>query len=131
MGSKGKGRVSENPSNEAGSSGELQGGSTADSDGAVDGANGHDNNRSDSGDGGVVNITVDEAVDVEDSDSVVEHDKFANDTLAGSPSLPTVQPINGNLEREGTASRVFWTTAGGDGIEDGAEGHHRMATSST
>ena len=86
-GGKGKARVSESPPIEPGPSGDVEGGSTAGGSGARDGANGLDDDFSVSG-AGVVDMTVAEAFDGEDNDSIVEREEFSRDTLTCSPPAP-------------------------------------------
>ena len=87
-GGKGKARVSEAPPNEPDSFSDLQGGSTAGGSGIEDGVDGGDDDLSVSGAGDVEDMTMDEAVDDEDDDSVVEREEFARDTLACSLPPP-------------------------------------------
>ena len=86
-GGKGKARVSEPPPNEPGFSGDVKGGSTAGGSGARDGASGLDDDFSVSG-AGVVDMTMAEAFDGEDDDSIVEREEFSRDTLTCSPPAP-------------------------------------------
>ena len=91
-GGKGKARASETPPNKPDLSGDLEGGSTAGGSGIRDGADGRDDDFSVSGAGDVLDMTIDEAIDGENDDSVVEPEEFASDTLAFSP-LPSRQCI--------------------------------------
>ena len=84
---KGKATVSEPPRNEPGSSGDVEGGSTAGGSGARDGANELDDDFSVSG-AGVVDMTMAEDIDGEDDDSIVEREEFSRDTLTCSPPAP-------------------------------------------
>ena len=68
--------MSEAPQNEPGSTGELQGGSATGGSGIGDRADGRDDDLSISGAGDVVDMTIDEAVDGEDDDSVVEREEL-------------------------------------------------------
>ena len=80
--------MSEPLPNKPDSSGKLQDGSTTGGSGIGDGADGRDNDLSDSGDDDAVDMTVGEVVGGKDDNSVVKRQEVARDTTAGSPPPP-------------------------------------------